>query len=80
MDSKIRLLAKAVTWQVSGLISMMLIGYLFTGSVVASGGIAVVGCFAGFVAYFVHEIAWGKVAWGRIQTPDATRWDINTKV
>lgn len=65
MDSKIRLFAKAVTWQVAGLFSMMLIGFLFTGSVAASGGIALVGAITGFVAYYAHEVAWSHVAWGR---------------
>lgn len=65
MDSKVRILTKAATWQVAGLFSMMLIGFLFTGSVAASGGIAIVGSIAGFVSYFVHELAWSKVAWGK---------------
>jgi uncharacterized membrane protein len=65
MDSTIRLFTKAVTWQVAGFFSMMLIGYLFTGSFAASGGIAFVGAVAGFAAYFVHEIAWSRIAWGR---------------
>jgi len=65
MDSTIRLFTKAVTWQVAGFFSMMLIGYLFTGSFAASGGIAFVGAVAGFAAYFVHEIAWSRISWGR---------------
>lgn len=65
MDSKVRILTKAATWQVAGLFSMMLIGFLFTGSVAASGGIAIVGSIAGFISYFVHELAWSKVAWGK---------------
>lgn len=65
MDSTIRLFAKAVSWQVAGFFSMMLIGFLFTGSVVASGGIALAGSLSGFVAYFLHEIIWSRVAWGR---------------
>jgi len=65
MDSKTRILIKAITWQVMGLFSMMLIGFLFTGSLTASGGIAVVGAVTGFVCYFVHEIAWSKISWGR---------------
>lgn len=65
MDSKTRILIKAITWQVMGLFSMMLIGFLFTGSLAASGGIAVVGAVTGFVCYFVHEIAWSKISWGR---------------
>lgn len=65
MDSTIRLIAKAVSWQVAGFFSMMLIGFLFTGSVVASGGIALAGGLSGFVAYFLHEMIWSRVAWGR---------------
>ena len=79
MDSKIRLLAKAVTWQVAGFLSMMLIGFLFTGSVTASGGIAIAGSITGFVAYFAHEMAWAKVAWGRDLAPVAALLDINSK-
>jgi uncharacterized membrane protein len=65
MDSTIRLFAKAVSWQVAGFLSMMLIGFLFTGSVVASSGIALVGSLAGFISYFFHEMIWSRVAWGR---------------
>jgi len=65
MDSKIRLFTKAVTWQIAGFFTMMLIGFFFTGSVSASGGIAIAGSGAGFVSYFVHEMAWSRVAWGR---------------
>jgi uncharacterized membrane protein len=64
MDSKIRLLTKAVTWQVAGFFTMMLISFLFTGSVTASGAIAIAGSIAGFVSYFAHELAWSKIAWG----------------
>ena len=79
MDSKIRLLAKALTWQVAGFLSMMLIGFLFTGSVTASGGIAIAGSITGFVAYFAHEMAWAKVARGRDLAPVAALLDINSK-
>jgi len=65
MDSTIRLFTKAITWQIAGFFSMMLIGFLFTGSVAASGGIAFVGAVAGFAAYFVHELIWARIAWGR---------------
>jgi uncharacterized membrane protein len=65
MDSTIRLFTKAVTWQVAGFFTMMLIGFLFTGSFAASGGIALVGAVAGFASYFVHEMAWSRISWGR---------------
>lgn len=65
MDSKIRLFTKAVTWQVAGFFSMMLIGFIFTGSFTTSGGIAFVGAVAGFASYFVHEMAWSRISWGK---------------
>jgi len=64
MDSKFRLLTKAVTWQIAGFFSMMLISFLYTGSVAASGAIAISGSIAGFVSYFAHELVWSKIAWG----------------
>ena len=65
MDSTPRLVIKSVTWQVAGLVSMTLIGFLFTSSFAASSGIAVTGAIAGFLSYFLHEIAWSKISWGR---------------
>ena len=64
MDSKIRLLTKAVTWQVAGFFTMMLISFLYTGSVAASGAIAITGSSAGFASYVAHELVWSKIAWG----------------
>jgi uncharacterized membrane protein len=65
MDSTLRLFTKAVTWQIAGLFSMALIGFLFTGSIAASSCIAVVGAVAGFISYFVHEVVWARIPWGR---------------
>ena len=63
MDSKFRLLTEAVTWQSAGFFTMMLISFLYTGSVAASGVIAITGSIAGFVAYIAHELAWSKIVW-----------------
>jgi len=65
MDSTIRLIAKSVTWQVAGFFVMMLIGFVFTGSLIASGGIAIAGSVPAFVSYFVHELFWSRISWGR---------------
>lgn len=65
MDSKTRLLMKSFTWQLAGLFTMMLIGYLFTSSFTQSGGIAIAGMLTGFFSYFVHELAWSKIGWGK---------------
>ena len=65
MSTKSRLLIKASTWQFAGLVSMTAIGFLFTGSVTAGGGIALVGSVTGFVSYFIHEMLWDKITWGQ---------------
>lgn len=65
MDTTTRLVAKSITWQISGLVMMTLIGYLFTNSIAASGGIALASALIGFLSYFVHEMVWSKVGWGR---------------
>ena len=81
MDSTIRLLIKAVTWQIAGFFTMTLIGYLFTGSVAASSGIAFVGAFAGFASYFIHEKAWSRVSWGmNVLTADTLLFDPSQKI
>lgn len=65
MESTARTLAKALSWQATGLVAMTGIGYLFTGSVSAGGSIAAVSAATGFAAYFVHERLWAAVRWGR---------------
>lgn len=65
MQSAKRLTLKSITWQASGLIVMMVIGYVFTGSLSAGGGIAITGSLIGFVSYFIHELAWSHIRWGQ---------------
>lgn len=65
MEKPIRTLAKAVSWQLLGLFSMALIGYLFTGSLLTAGSLALVTTATGSVCYVLHERAWNRVDWGR---------------
>jgi uncharacterized membrane protein len=65
MDTTKRLITKSITWQLAGLITMTFIGFLFTNSFTASGGIAIAGSIVGFLSYFFHEIVWSKIQWGR---------------
>ncbi|MDZ7843082.1 MAG: DUF2061 domain-containing protein [Gammaproteobacteria bacterium] len=72
MESATRTIAKAVSWQLLGLCSMTLIGYLFTGSVAAAGSLAVVTTIFGAVCYVLHERAWNRISWGRCDPLRAT--------
>ena len=65
MNSKSRLLVKALTWQFSGLITMTVIGYLISGSFNVGGSIAFLGSITGFFAYLAHESLWAKIRWGQ---------------
>ncbi len=66
MDTTVRTLAKTVTWQTSGLIVMMAITYIVTGSLVDGGIVALVSAATGTCSYMVHERLWSRVRWGRI--------------
>ncbi|MEO9874353.1 MAG: DUF2061 domain-containing protein [Anderseniella sp.] len=65
MDTTTRTIAKSATWQIAGFVTMTLIGFLFTNSIAASSGIAIAGSITGFLSYFVHEVFWSKISWGR---------------
>lgn len=65
METTARMITKSITWQAMGLIVMTLVGYLFTGSVTAGGGIALASAVIGFMSYFMHEMLWSKIGWGR---------------
>ena len=65
MESNVRIAAKAATWQASGLIVMAVVGFLFTGSLAAGGGLAVVSTAIGSISFFLHEKVWAQIRWGR---------------
>ncbi|MEL6234168.1 MAG: DUF2061 domain-containing protein [Pseudomonadota bacterium] len=65
METTPRILAKAVTWQVSGFVAMTIIGLAVTGTLEAGGTIALISMLSGFVSYCLHERIWARVAWGR---------------
>lgn len=65
MDTAVRIFIKSTTWQCMGFFVMTLIGYVITGSISAGGSIAIISTLLGFVTYFLHELVWSKVKWGR---------------
>lgn len=67
MDHPKRTLAKTVSWQFSGFVSMMGIGYVATGSFAGAGGVAVTSTALGTISYILHERIWERVTWGRRQ-------------
>ena len=64
METPIRSLAKAVTWQLSGLVTMTAITWAFTGSLATGGAVAVGGAITGAALYVLHERIWARIRWG----------------
>jgi uncharacterized membrane protein len=60
-----RILVKAVTWQLMGLVTMTGVGWALTGSVAAGGAFAALGAAVSLVGYVLHEKLWALVRWGR---------------
>lgn len=75
METPTRSIAKALSWQALGLISMTLIAFAFTGSLGSASGVALVSAATGLVGFFVHERVWSAVRWGWRDPDASTRSD-----
>ena len=69
MDTRKRSWAKAVSWRILGILLLGAIAYAFTGSWSESLWVTVVFTVVRLFLYYVHERAWEKVRWGKIQHP-----------
>jgi len=65
LESSRRTFAKAITWQCVGIISMIGLAYIHSGSVIEAISLAFSASATGFIFYFIHERAWSKISWGR---------------
>ena len=66
METRRRTLAKAIIWQIIGLVVMSGVGWALTGSVAVGSGIAVINSLVGFVTYILYERFWARICWGRL--------------
>jgi len=64
METTRRSLTKAVIWNVIGLITMGIVGFLATGSVMLGGATALINTCVGFCCYIVYERIWSRILWG----------------
>jgi len=65
METRVRSLVKALVWNIIGLGSMALVGFLATGSVAVGGVIALINTAIGFTLYLLYERLWARILWGR---------------
>ncbi|MBD1547624.1 DUF2061 domain-containing protein [Labrenzia aggregata] len=65
METMVRTVVKAATWQGLGILTMTALSYPQTGSLTGALSIAISASASGFVFYLVHEKIWNAVRWGR---------------
>tara|TARA_B100000902_G_scaffold232722_1_gene220725 strand:- start:12134 stop:12322 length:189 start_codon:yes stop_codon:yes gene_type:complete len=61
MESRVRSLAKAVTWRVVATLTTMLIAWLLIGDITVALSIGAIEFIAKFIIYYLHERAWDRV-------------------
>ncbi len=71
MDTPIRSMVKALSWQMLGLFTMTGIAFVFTGNLGSAGGFALTAAVTGLVFFFLHERVWAAIPWGRRPDGDA---------
>jgi uncharacterized membrane protein len=64
MENKKRTWAKAVTWQISGLVMMTAANYFYLGNLQQSAGLSLLLAALGLVSYVIHERLWARTRWG----------------
>ena len=65
MESGKRTLVKTIIWQVLCLLTMSLVGFAITGSLISGGALALANTGVGIVTYITYERVWSRISWGR---------------
>jgi uncharacterized membrane protein len=60
-----RTILKTFSWRLIGSTSTFLISYIVTGQLFIATGIAVTQMIVNTILYYIHEIFWNKVSWGK---------------
>jgi uncharacterized membrane protein len=66
-SSRLRSLTKGLTWELRGLVMIMVIGLAFTGDVSTSFMMTLAYMPLSVTLYFVHERIWKHISWGHIE-------------
>ena len=63
-ERKQRSLAKAITWRICATITTIILVLVFTGNLLIALSVGSVEVIAKLIIYYLHERAWGSIAWG----------------
>lgn len=59
-------MVKAVLWTALGFCSMMVVGFVSTGSWGLGGTMALINSIVGLLSYLLYERLWARIRWGLI--------------
>jgi len=65
-----RSLGKVITWRIILSIQYFIIGYATTGSLAKAAGLVGITTVVNSAIYYLHERAWNKSNWGKVETID----------
>jgi len=65
METGKRTFLKTIIWQILGLLTMSIVGYAITGSIISGGALALANTGVGIVTYITYERIWSRINWGR---------------
>ena len=68
-NAHLRSLIKAVSWRVFGSLDTFVLSLIYTGSAKFAVTIATAEAATKIILYYLHERAWRRVAWGRLEAP-----------
>jgi uncharacterized membrane protein len=69
-DSRLRSLAKALSWRAGGFVFMCALAWLVTKDAQAAATIGIVDLVAKIGLYYLHERMWERVEFGRAEPPE----------
>ncbi|HEY3695918.1 DUF2061 domain-containing protein [Phenylobacterium sp.] len=69
-SARLRSLVKAFTWRVAGSLDTFSLSFIVTGSARNAVSIATLEVLTKIALYYLHERAWRRVAWGRLDAPE----------
>ena len=64
-ESRLRSLAKAVSWRMTGTVDTFIISWIITGQPLLASGIAITEIMTKVFLFWVHERVWNTVKWGK---------------
>ena len=65
MESGKRTVVKALIWQLTGMLTMGVIGFLMTGSATLGWSMALANTAVGLTCYIIYERVWARIRWER---------------